>query len=236
MTARQLLILLPVLLMSACLGGGQVVKQVVEQIADREAMTADGYTAGISTQQDPGGDQPLAFSLSPDYHRDPPACAVVRAADPASAGSVIAAETGQAIATHLGGRIERVIGPLKRDRLLSRHRLDLDHPADAATFAWKTRCRAVLEWQLTAASETYLLAYGSRRIGLKLTLRRINGDKMLWQAHHTTSRGGGGLPLSPVGLVLDTVRAGQFMGDRDILSSMIHDVVRRLFTTLPHSL
>ena len=73
-------------------------------------------------------------------------------------------------------------------------------------------------------------------MGLELTLKRIGKKDILWQARHTASRGDGGLPLSPIGLVLDTFRAGRFMGDRDMLASMIHDVVRRLFITLPQTL
>jgi hypothetical protein len=208
---------------------------------EREAMGSPRNTSGASSNnphtptpvQDDG--QRVIFSLSPDYDRDPPACVVVKPADAISARSVLAADVAQAVTIHLGAKFDRVIGAGQLQRLLAKQRLDLDHPGDARAFAWKTRCRAVLTWKLTSASETFLLAFGARNIGLALTLKRFGKDDILWQARHTTSRTGGGLPLSPIGLVLDTVRAGQFMDDRDMLPSMIHDVVRRLFTTLPQS-
>jgi hypothetical protein len=227
------LILIASSFLAGCMAGGYSV--------EREPMGSLRNTSGASTKnehaptpiQDDG--QRVIFSLSPDYDRDPPACVVVRPADDVSARSVLAADVAQAVTIHLGAKFERVIGAAQLQRLLEKQKLDLDHPGDARAFAWKTRCRAVLSWKLTSASETFLLAFGARNIGLALTLKRFGEDDVLWQARHTTSRTGGGLPLSPVGLVMDTVRAGQFMGDRDMLPSMIHDVVRRLFTTLPES-
>ncbi|MBT3700508.1 MAG: hypothetical protein HOE62_04415 [Alphaproteobacteria bacterium] len=229
----HLLILIASSLLAGCMAGGYSV--------EREPMGSPRNTSGASTNtqhpptpiQDDG--QRVIFSLSQDYDRDPPACVVIRSADASSARSVLAADVGQAVTIHLQAKFDRVIGPAQLQRLLAKQKLDLDHPGDARAFAWKTRCRAVLTWKLTSASETFLLAFGARNIGLALTLKRFGKDDILWQARHRTSRTGGGLPLSPVGLVVDTVRAGQFMDDRDMLPSMIHDVVRRLFTTLPES-
>ena len=222
-------------LLSACMGSGYSI--------EHHSLPAAGHASGTSNQNQsggsaltPGDEQRIVFSLSDQYEQDPPACAVVQAADLVSAGSVLADKVARAITVHLGSKMDRVIGPARRDQILRKQNLDLDHAGDARTFAWKTRCRAILSWRLTGASETFLLAWGARRVGLELTLKRIGRQDILWRASHAARRSGGGLPLSPVGLVVDTVRAGQFMGDRDILTSMIHDVVRRLFTTLPAGL
>jgi len=230
-----LLMLILSLILSACMGSGYSI--------ERQPLASARNTSGPSSLHQPeasplvsGDEGRIVFSLSDQYEQDPPACAVIRAADPGGAGSVLASTVEQAITVHLGGKLDRVIGPARRDRILRKQNLDLDHAGDARTFAWKTRCRAILSWRLTGASETFLLAWGGRRIGLELSLKRIGKQDMLWRASHATRRSGGGLPLSPVGLVMDTLRAGQFMGDRDMLASMVHDVVRRLFTTLPQGL
>jgi hypothetical protein len=229
---RIFLISVFLLTLPACVSNNYTVeRQPMASAANSSGTSASPIKQG-SNPSDPA-DQRIIFSLSDDFERDPPACAVVRAANPSSAESPLTQQVEQAVIIHLGGKLDQVIGGARRDRILRKQNLDLDHAGDARAFAWKTRCRAVLSWRLTTANETFLLAWGARQIGLELTLRRIGKSDILWQARHVTSRTGGGLPLSPVGLVIDTVRAGQFMDDRDMLPSMIHDVVRRLFTTLP---
>ena len=233
------LLLAPALLLTACVSSNYSVERVDLphlQVASGTSREENPQPAKNNTGQQQENNQRLIYSLSPDWDRDPPVCAVIRPADEVSAGSVIAADVEQAVTIHMGGKMDRVIGAQQRNRILRKQKLDLDHPGDARTFAYSTRCRAILTWKLTAASETFLLAWGTRNVGLELTLRRIGQKDILWQARHAVSRSDGGLPLSPVGLVLDTVRAGRFMGDRDMLASMIHDVVRRLFTTLPDTI
>ena len=228
-------IIVTVFLLSACVSNGYRI--------DRQEMDQPQLTSGSSSMAEMpeapstvDDEQAVTYSLSPDFDRDPPACAVIRASDQASAKSVIAKDVEQAVAIHLGGKLNRVIGARQRERILRKQRLDLDHTGDARAFAWKTHCRAILSWRLTAANESFFLAYGTRKVGLELTLKRIGKKDILWQARHATSRADGGLPLSPIGLVMDTFRAGRFMADRDMLASMIHDVVRRLFITLPETL
>jgi hypothetical protein len=223
------------LVLSGCVASGYTVER--QPLAS--PLAASGASAKVvqtPSQAQPQTDgQKLIYSLSQDFDRDPPACAVVVPADIVSKNSVLAADVALAVGLHLAGKLDRVIGTRELNRILRKQNLDLDHPGDARAFAWKTRCRAILTWKLTSASETFLMAYGARQIGLELILKRIGKTDVLWQARHTTSRSGGGLPLSPVGLVLDSVRTGQFMNDQDMLPSMINDVVRRLFTTLPDS-
>ena len=226
-------VVLALFTLSGCVSNGYPV--------EREPLGSASNTSGTSatTMPDPAKEnndgERVIYSLSSDYERDPPACVVVRSANVESRKSVLAGTVEKAVTIHLGGKIDRVIGGPERDRILRKQRLDPDHAGDARAFAWKTRCRAVLTWKLTAASETFMLAFGARKIGLELVLKRFGKNQPLWQARHVTSRSGGGLPLSPVGLVLDTVRAGQFMDYKDMLPSMIHDVIRRLFQTLPNT-
>jgi len=177
--------------------------------------------------------QYVVFDLDPRYHRDPPACAVIRPADDKNATSVLATEVDMAVATHAAGYLERVIAPRQRDRLVRKLAVDLNHSGDQQVFARSAGCRAELTWRLIEASQTYAVSLSSRRVGLELVLRRFDQDEPLWQAQHITERSDGGLSLSPFGLLIDSVRAGRFNQNKDIMPSMIHDVVRRMLTSLP---
>jgi len=177
--------------------------------------------------------QYVVFDLNPRYHRDPPVCAVIRPADVKSASSVLAPLVDVAVATHAAGYLERVIAPRQRDRLVRKLAVDLNHPGDQLVFARSTGCRAVLTWRLIEATQTYAVSLSTRRVGLELVLRRFDQAEPLWQAQHIAERSDGGLSLNPFGLLIDSVRAGRFNANRDIMPSMIHDVVRRMLTTLP---
>jgi len=194
-----------------------------------EAPADAGYQENIYERR-------VIYDLDPRYHRDPPACAVVLPADRQSAASALAPLVDEAVATHAAGSLDRVIAPRERDRRVRALAVDLHHPGDQQTFARATRCRAILTWRLTEASQTYAVALSSRRIGLQLTLTRIGQTAPLWQAEHIAARSDGGVSLNPFGLLIDSIRAGKFNNDRDIMPSMIHDVVRRMLTTLPASI
>jgi len=178
----------------------------------------------------------VVYDLNPRYHRDPPACAVVLAADRQSAASPLARLVDDAVAIHAAGYLNRIIAPRERDRRVRALAVDLSHSGDQQVFARATRCRAILTWRLTEASQTYVVAMSSRRVGLQLVLTRIGSTDALWQAEHIAARSDGGVSLSPFGLLIDSIRAGKFNNDRDIMPSMIHDVVRRMLTTLPPSI
>jgi hypothetical protein len=177
--------------------------------------------------------QYVVYDLDPRYHRDPPVCAVIRPANPESAASVLAPLVDMAVATHAAGYLERVIAPRQRDRLVRKLAVDLNHPGDQQVFARSTGCRAVLTWRLIEASQTYVVSLSSRRVGLELVLRRFDHARPLWQAQHIAERSDGGLSFNPLGLLIDSVRAGRFNDNKDIMPSMIHDVVRRMLTSLP---
>ena len=63
-------------------------------------------------------------------------------------------------------------------------------------------------------------------------LRAADGH-VLWKARHIADRSDGGLPLSPIGLVVDTYSSSQFSSDREIAESVVDDAVRRIVRSLP---
>ncbi len=221
-------------LISGCVTAGPVAPHRVELTASGR-IAESGAASGAESTSDSTDEQRVIYALDPAYRMNPPNCAIVMAADERHAGSVLAAEVERAIAAYLSPKMDRLIAGTKRDRMFRRQAVDPNHPADRRFFARKADCRSFLTWRFTEASQTYLLAWSNRRIGLELELTRISGDDVLWRARHAASRSGGGLPLSPVGLVIDSVNAGNFINNGDITPSMIHDVVRRLLSTLPPS-
>ncbi len=223
------------ILISGCVTAGPVVERRVDMSAPVHDVT-QGAASGAETTAQDASQRTVTFALHPAYRSNPPGCAVISAAEQQHARSVLAGEVERALTAHLSLKMNRVISGRMRDRIVRRQAVDLNHPADRSAFARAQNCRSFLVWRFTEASETYLLAWSSRRIGLELELTGLSKADLLWRARHTVSRSGGGLPLSPVGLVIDSVNAGGFINDADITPSMIHDVVRRLLLTLPPSM
>lgn len=236
MTARLPRWLLPLLtlgLLAGCAG----TTYAPQPTANRGAASGTEINDGEETvYQENIYERRVIYDLNPLYYRDPPACVVVMPADRQSAASVLAAVVDEAVATHAAAYLDRVMAPRERDRRVRKLAIDLYHPGDQQIFARATRCRAILTWQLTDASQTYAVAVSSRRVGLQLVLTRIGKSEPLWQARHVVNRSDGGLSLNPFGLLIDSIRAGKFNDDKDIMPSMIHDVVRRILTTLPPSI
>jgi hypothetical protein len=65
-------------------------------------------------------------------------------------------------------------------------------------------------------------------------LRAADGH-VLWKARHIADRSDGGLPLSPIGIAVDTFTSAQFSSDREISESVVDDAVRRLVRSLPNA-
>lgn len=94
-------------------------------------------------------------------------------------------------------------------------------------------CTYLLTADLVEDDEIYSLFWSRRRLGVELRLAAVDSDQTVWSARHVDSRNEGSLPLDPVSLVISVVRTQDFASDRDILPSMVDDVMRRLFATFP---
>lgn len=166
------------------------------------------------------------------YYNDPPFCVVVtpsaRAVDP-----VIAALVEAALARHLSQKVPRVVGPRMRDRFARQNAFDLDDGEDRRRFARQANCPAYLTWRLLHRGDDYAIVWAQRRIGLTLRLTRARDDTPLWRASHTALRWDGGLPLSPLSAAFAAAEAARLHQDQDVLPSLIDDVLRRMFVTLP---
>ena len=111
---------------------------------------------------------------------------------------------------------------------LTRH-LAARFPASIAA----SDCDVTLEWSSPELSSEYLLVWTRRRIALDVQLVRHSDNRVLWRSSARVERNAGGLPMSPVSIALGMATAARAQFDRDELPSMIDDVVRQAFSTLP---
>ena len=140
----------------------------------------------------------------------------------------------RALVRHLRDNIPRVIAADGRRELAQSLAVDLAEKQDRRSFAAATSCETHLVWRVLDAESQFLLFWSRRTIGLEVALIRSRDDVTLWKAQHTASRSNGGLPLSPISAPISAYQAASLAGDVDVTPSMIEDVVRRLFATLPN--
>jgi len=168
--------------------------------------------------------------LDPRFWRAPPHCAVVLPAGVRGEVRTRAAE--RALARHLSGRVDAVIGPDRRDATLRRLGLDLGHPPDRRVFAAASGCRHGVELML-AGGRAFALIWAEARMDLEARMIDLEDGEVMWRARHRASRATGGLPTSPLGLLVSVGRAGTFAADADLVPSVLDDGLRALIATLP---
>lgn len=173
------------------------------------------------------------YQILGPFYRDPPDCVVVMKTK-AETSAALTQPVGVALARHLGQKVDRVIFPRKRRALEKRFGLDVTDQADRQRFARQTRCRFYAVAQLYDAGDDYAGVFARKYVGVRVDLKRISDDALLWQAAHTVWRANGGVPLSPVGALSGFASATMFNTDQEILPSLLDDVMRRLVRTLPY--
>lgn len=163
---------------------------------------------------------------------DPPDCVLVLPADTAPEAGLSARQAEAAVARHLAGRFERIIGPARRDALLRRLGLVLDHPDDRRRLAERTGCRhaaAARFW----GGRAWGVVWSETRIGVDLAILRLPEGERLWFGRGSARRGDGGLPLSPVSAALAVGMAARAALDRETTASVLDDALRSLLRDLP---
>lgn len=138
-----------------------------------------------------------------------------------------------AIARHLSGKVERVIGPRQRDKLARASAFDLVNSRDRQSFARAQRCSYGVTAQAAQAGTDYLVVWAQHQVGLDLSLSHTESSTELWRARHVGRRGHGGLPLSPISVGLNMFEAGSSSTDEGQLPSLVDDALRRMMVTLP---
>lgn len=196
-------------------------------------------TTSYRTYQTPVPEQnPLirevVYHVDSELYASSPGCAVILPTNE----NIDAAQADlieRALVRHLRDTIPRVIATGERRELTRSLAVDLAEKQDRRSFVAATSCETHLVWRVLDAESQFLLFWSHRSIGLEVALIRSRDDVTLWKARHTASRSDGGLPLSPFSAPLSAFQAASLAGDDDVTPSMVEDVVRRLFATLPNS-
>jgi hypothetical protein len=176
----------------------------------------------------------VEFEVTGDFYRDPPTCAVIlpfEATDGTAAAQARMAE--DSVARQLSAKIDRVIWPRTRDKLVRRWAMDLSHPRDRKSFASQARCGHLVEIAPFGGESMFALVWTQERIGLEIRMRRASDETLVWQARHSATRSEGGVPFSPFSAAFNALSVGRFKSDSDVPHSLLDDAARRIIKTLP---
>ena len=174
----------------------------------------------------------VKFEITDAFYRVSPACIVVLPA--IGIGNRKFKKTVEnAVARHLSGKIERVIGHYERRNLERKLVFDLSHQNDRGQFAGQSKCSYFLLVNIRKLDNTYAVVWSQRSLVLDVRLHGVDEAVVLWRASHQTSRGEGGLPLSPISFGAAVFTAGRANGDMEIFPSMLDDSFRRMFAKFP---
>ncbi len=178
-------------------------------------------------------DRTIEFKVANAFYKDPPDCAVVLPFLVKGKPHRHARVIEDSLARHLSAKMNRVIGPMERRRLVRSMAVDLSHAGDRAAFARANRCRAFVEAKPWGGEDVYVLFWTQSRIGLDVTLSRAGDQRAVWRARHVATRSDGGLPLSPFSAAFSAFSAARLKSDGDVAFSLVDDAVRRMVKTLP---
>jgi hypothetical protein len=177
----------------------------------------------------------VAYEIDKSFYENFPRCVLII---PPAAGGKITMELSSIIentlSRHLLGRFDRVIDSIERKVAAERHELLISDPVDQQFLARKMKCDSILNVEVVEPRVDYVLIWSRIGIGLELQLSRTEDRHVLWKAKHKAERSEGGLSLSPIGAVVDTVSSTRFASDRDVAEGVIDDAVRRMIVPLPN--
>jgi len=191
-------------------------------------------TVGINRAENTSFDRQVDFHLDRAFYETPPDCAMVMPTIlPKGADRKLGQRIDDAVARHLGGYLDKVIGARRvraqaRQRALAPGRAD-----DRRRLGRALRCDSYMEVATDGVDSVYAVVWTNISVGLRLTLKRVRDDQVLWRGAHTAERSDGGLPISFLGAGAGMFSAGRLAQDRDAVPSMIDDNLRRTFASLP---
>ncbi len=178
-------------------------------------------------------DRTVVYKVEGDFYRSPPRCVVVMPIQWPNADPRLVRQVEEALGRHLMAKVDRVIGPVARDRAARQRVYDLGDAEQRRRLARALRCDTVVEGETRDAQSTFAVVWAQARFGLAVSLERAGDGRSLWRASHTAERSAGGLPFSILGVPKDAFSAGRLMKDGEVFPSMVDDVVRRVMASLP---
>lgn len=178
-------------------------------------------------------DRTVSYQIERAFYDDPPRCAVVLTTRNKAGDGKRNRTIEAAVARHLAYRLDRVIGPDRRDVMIRDLAVDLGSATGRKRFAAMARCDAAALIETEGLATTYALVWANATLKLTVRLMRLRDGVELWHASHEASRSEGSLPLSVVSIPVGAFSAGRFQSDTDVFPSMAEDVARRIMASLP---
>ena len=112
------------------------------------------------------------------------------------------------------------------------YNINLHYGDDLQKLGGIVGCRTSLRSRIVGQGTQNLIAWSQFRVGLEAELVIDKTNITLWKSRDVAARSAGGLPVSPISLVLNSVNAAQMASDADTPESVLNDAVRRIFQSL----
>ncbi len=179
-------------------------------------------------------DRQVDFHLDRAFYETPPDCVMILPATlPKGADRKLGQRIDAAVARHMSGYLDKVIGA-RRVRAQARQRaLDLNHAGDRKRLGRALRCDSYMEVETAGVDSVYAIVWTNISVGLRMALKRAKDGQVLWRGAHTAERTDGGLPITMLGAGAGIFSAGRLAQDQDAVPSMIDDNLRRTLASLP---
>ena len=177
----------------------------------------------------------VAVEMGAGFHEEYPDCVVVMPPKAAPGLERFPDLVEASLALRLTRKVTRVVGALERDRAARRMAFDLVHPGDREALVEAMGCDAYVDTILVGPGRAYLVVWSQVRIGIEVKMVRARDGRLLWRARHVANRSEGGIPFTPIGVVVDGYSSTRFSADREIIDSVVDDAVRRLVASLPNA-
>ena len=175
----------------------------------------------------------VAVEVDDAYFSDFPNCTIIMPTRTAAGLENFKPLVEEALGHYMTKKVSRVVGRTERDLRARQAALELRRTEDRKGLAEATECETLLYSRVVGPGHTYLVVWSQVQIGLEVVMLRAADGHVLWRARHIADRSDGGLPFSPIGIVVDTYSSAQFSSDREIAESVVDDAVRRLVRSLP---
>jgi hypothetical protein len=174
----------------------------------------------------------VGFKKAPSLAENFPECTIILKTATGPGLQKLGPVVEEALSRHLSRKLGRVVDAADRSVFSQRAALDLVHEADIQALAQLTNCSTYLRSRVVGSAKTNLLVWSQIQVGIEVAMIRATDGVVLWRARHMAQRSDGGLPLTPIGAIVDAYTSIKFSSDREITESMIDDTVRRIVKSI----
>jgi hypothetical protein len=174
----------------------------------------------------------VGFETAPSLAENFPECTIILKTETGRGLQILGPIVEEALSRHLSRKLARVVDAADRTVFAQRAALDLVHEADIQALSPLTNCSTYLRSRVVGSGKTNLLVWSQIQIGIEVAMVRAVDGVVLWRARHMAQRSDGGVPLTPIGAIVDTYYSARFSSDGEAVISMVDDTVRRLTHSL----